>query len=50
VHAPVIYSNRTRLPAARERALGVSYRPLDALLAAPDFVSVHASNIGRTIG
>ena len=49
----IIYSNRTRLPAVRERALDVSYRPLDALLADSDFVSVHASNIGpndRLIG
>jgi len=49
----IIYSNRTPLPAARERALDVSYRPLDALLAGSDFVSVHASNIGpneRLIG
>jgi len=49
----IIYSNRTRLPAAREHALGVSYRPLDALLPESDFVSVHASNIGpndRLIG
>jgi phosphoglycerate dehydrogenase-like enzyme len=49
----IIYSNRTQLPAPRERALGVSYRPLDALLADSDFVSVHASNIGpndRLIG
>jgi phosphoglycerate dehydrogenase-like enzyme len=41
----IVYSNRTRLPAAHERALGVSFRPLDALLADSDFVSVHASNI-----
>jgi phosphoglycerate dehydrogenase-like enzyme len=43
----IIYSNRTRLPAARALALGVSYRPLDALLAESGFVSLHASNIGR---
>jgi hypothetical protein len=42
----VIYSNHTRLPAALERALDVSCRPLDVLLADSDFVSVHASNIG----
>jgi phosphoglycerate dehydrogenase-like enzyme len=49
----IIYSNRTRLPVARERALDVSYRSLDALLADSDFVSAHASNIGpndRLIG
>jgi lactate dehydrogenase-like 2-hydroxyacid dehydrogenase len=42
----IIYSNRTRLPPAREHALSVSYCPLDALLAQSDYVSVHASNIG----
>jgi phosphoglycerate dehydrogenase-like enzyme len=46
----IIYSNRTWLPEAREQALGVSYRPLDVLLAESDFVSLHASNMGRTIG
>lgn len=49
----VLYSNRTQLPAAREQVLGVSYRPVDALLAESDFVSVHVSNIGpndRLIG
>jgi len=42
----IIYSNRTQLSAARERSLGISYRPIDALFAESDFVSVHASNIG----
>lgn len=49
----IIYSDRTRLPAARQLALGVSYRPLDVLLAESNFVSLHASNIGpndRLIG
>jgi phosphoglycerate dehydrogenase-like enzyme len=49
----IVYNNRTRLPAAREWVLGVSYRPLDVLLAESDFVSLHASNIGpndRLIG
>jgi phosphoglycerate dehydrogenase-like enzyme len=43
--ARVIYSNRTRLPAEREQALGVEYRPLAKLLAEADFVSLHASNL-----
>lgn len=38
---PVIYHSRTRLSAAEEAALGVSYRSLDALLAEADFVSLH---------
>jgi lactate dehydrogenase-like 2-hydroxyacid dehydrogenase len=38
----IVYNNRTRLPAAREWVLGVSYRPLDGLLAESDFVSLHA--------
>ena len=42
----IIYSNRTQLPAERERVLSVSYRSFDGLLAESDFVSVHASNIG----
>lgn len=42
----VIYFNRTQLAPDRERDLGVSFRPLDALLADADFVSLHASNIG----
>src|SRR4029077_7076880 len=43
----------TRLPGARELALGVSYRPPDALLPESDFLSLPASNIGpndRRIG
>jgi phosphoglycerate dehydrogenase-like enzyme len=42
----VVYFNRRPLPATREQALGISYRPFEALLAESDFVSVHASNIG----
>lgn len=34
----VLYFQRTRLPAAEERALGVEYAPLDDLLAASDWV------------
>jgi phosphoglycerate dehydrogenase-like enzyme len=43
--ARVLYCNRTRLPAAKERALGVAYRPLAALLAESDVISLHASNL-----
>ena len=43
--ARVVYCNRTRLPEAKERALGVDYRPLDGLLAEADYVSLHASNL-----
>ena len=39
----VLYFNRTRLPADQELASAVEYRPLDALLEASDFVSVHAT-------
>jgi phosphoglycerate dehydrogenase-like enzyme len=42
----VVYFNRTRLTAERETDIDVSFRPLDALLAEADFVSLHASNIG----
>ncbi len=37
----VLYTQRTRLPAGDERALGVSWRTLDDLLAESDFVSLH---------
>jgi phosphoglycerate dehydrogenase-like enzyme len=43
--ARVLYSNRTRLPAAREQALGVEYVPLARLLGESDFVSLHANNL-----
>jgi len=43
--ARVVYCNRTRLSPEKERALGVEYRALDALLAESDFVSLHASNL-----
>ena len=43
--ARVLYRNRTRLSPEKERALGVDYRPLPALLADSDFVSLHASNL-----
>lgn len=37
----VLYTQRTRLDAASEAALGVQWRTLDDLLAASDFVSLH---------
>ncbi len=37
----VLYAQRTRLDPAAEQALGVQWRPLDDLLAASDFVSLH---------
>ena len=43
--ARVLYCNRTRLSAEKEKALGVEYRALPALLAESDFVSLHASNL-----
>lgn len=43
----VLYSNRRRLPAAEEAALGLEYRTLDQLLAAADFVSLHATNVAE---
>ncbi len=46
----VIYTNRKPLPAAREAALQASFRPLDALMAEADFVSVHAPNTPQTRG
>jgi phosphoglycerate dehydrogenase-like enzyme len=43
--ARVLYSNRTRLAAEREQALGVTFVPLAQLLAEADFVSLHATNL-----
>jgi phosphoglycerate dehydrogenase-like enzyme len=48
--ARVIYCNRNRLGAEREQALGVEYRPLSALLAESDYVSLHASNLPENKG
>ena len=39
----VIYWSRTRLSAEEERELGVSYAPMDEVLAKSDFVSVHVA-------
>jgi phosphoglycerate dehydrogenase-like enzyme len=37
----ILYHNRNRLPEAEERALGVQYRTLEALLAESDILSLH---------
>jgi phosphoglycerate dehydrogenase-like enzyme len=37
----ILYTQRRRLPAALERALGAAFRPLPALLAESDVVSLH---------
>jgi phosphoglycerate dehydrogenase-like enzyme len=37
----ILYTQRRRLPAALERALGAEFRPLPALLAESDVVSLH---------
>jgi len=46
----VIYANRRALPAEREAELGVSFRPLDDLMAEADVVSIHAPNTAATKG
>jgi phosphoglycerate dehydrogenase-like enzyme len=49
----VLYTKRTRLPEAIERRLGVSYRPLDDLLAESDFVVLslpHSPESDKIIG
>ena len=46
----VLYHNRNRLPEAEERALGVSYRALDALLAESDVVSLNCPLTPQTAG
>ena len=45
----LLYTKRLRLAEAREAALGVEYRPLDALLGESDFVSVNAALSAGTI-
>ncbi len=37
----ILYTKRTRLPAEREEAMGVVYRPLDQLLKEADYISLH---------
>jgi glyoxylate reductase len=44
----VLYTKRTRLPEAEERALGASFVPLDELLARSDFVSLHPTLTPQT--
>lgn len=39
----ILYTRRHRLPAERESALGVAYRPLDGLLEESDFVSLNVA-------
>ena len=45
----VLYTQRTRLPAERERELAVEWRELDALLAASDAVTLHAPRTPETV-
>ena len=44
----VLYIKRSRLDTERERALGVEYAPLEALLRDSDFVSVNAASTPET--
>jgi phosphoglycerate dehydrogenase-like enzyme len=44
----VLYTQRRRLPPALERALGAEFRPLAALLAGSDVVSLHLPLTGAT--
>lgn len=46
----ILYNNRTRLPAAEEQALGVQYRPLDAMLAECDILSLNCPLTPETAG
>jgi phosphoglycerate dehydrogenase-like enzyme len=46
----ILYHNRNRLPAEEESALGVQYRPLDALLAESDVVSLNCPLTPETKG
>ena len=46
----VIYTNRTPMAPEREAAMNASFRPLDALMAEADIVSVHAPNTPQTRG
>jgi lactate dehydrogenase-like 2-hydroxyacid dehydrogenase len=48
--ARVVYTNRNRLAPDQEQRLGVSYLPLAQLLAAADFVSMHANNLPENKG
>jgi glyoxylate reductase len=44
----ILYAQRTRLPEAEERALGVEWRALDELLAEADSVSLHVPRTAAT--
>ncbi|MGZ4389439.1 MAG: NAD(P)-dependent oxidoreductase, partial [Gaiellaceae bacterium] len=46
----LLYTQRTRLPEAEERALGVDFRPLDDLLAESDAVTLHVPRTPETVG
>jgi phosphoglycerate dehydrogenase-like enzyme len=46
----VLYHNRNRLPAAEEAALNVQYRPLDALLAESEILSLNCPLTPETKG
>jgi glyoxylate reductase len=46
----VLYTRRRRLPAAEERREGVEYRPLDALLAEAEIVTLHLPITDETRG
>ena len=46
----ILYNNRTRLPEAEEQALGVQYRPLDAMLAECDILSLNCPLTPETAG
>lgn len=46
----VLYTKPRRAPVAQEEALGVQYAALPELLAACDFVSLHAPNVPETQG
>jgi phosphoglycerate dehydrogenase-like enzyme len=48
--ARVVYANRSRLPEEYERRIGVEYLPVPQLLAASDFVSMHANNLPENKG
>lgn len=46
----LLYHNRNRLPEAEEQALGVQYRPLDAMLAECDILSLNCPLTPETAG
>jgi D-3-phosphoglycerate dehydrogenase len=46
----ILYHNRNRLPEAEERALGVAWRPLEALLGEVDILSLHCPLTPETAG